>query len=215
MGEFSMRAAWSTLITCVLALLAGCYASTSMSSRTNPEFTGKRISKVMVLTTFQDLELQEALDIKLKQSFDAYSVQCLSESDVAFDISSLPIEKVIEIIDAKGIDAILIIGPTLSGTSETYIPKQSVTKEKGSGRIDQFGNLTYSAKTTTQEYGGYYVDKPWANFEASMFDTKTFEKIWYATAKTKGNALANWKTVVRSMAGQTVAKLAEDNIIGK
>ncbi|MEK7775325.1 MAG: hypothetical protein AAB305_05525 [Candidatus Zixiibacteriota bacterium] len=186
-----------------------------MTARVNPEYSERHFSKIFIFSSFQNLELQTALEEKLKKEFVWHDVECVFESWVSFSRDTSEDEALLKLIDSSGCDAILVIGPLESGHSSTYIPKSSYGTTTGTGRVDSFGNIYYSSQSSTREYGGYNVNKPWANFQIDVYDAKTLDVVWTASAQSGGNAFAKWKTVIRSMAGQTVAKLAEQGLIAK
>ncbi len=196
-----------------LACLLGCAAGTKMSARVNPAYEQQTFKKIYVMSSFADLELQTAFEEKLQNSFRGHGVECVFESWVEFDYDVRDADQLLRILDSTGCDGVLAVYPAGSGLSQAYIPKTTSSSTSGSGRVDSFGNIYYNEKTRTSEYGGYNVNKPWANFEATLYDAATFQVAWKASAHTGGNAFANWKTVVRSMAGQTVSKLSEQKLI--
>jgi hypothetical protein len=202
-----------SLFAILAALLLACAAGTRMSARVNPAFDNHCYKKIYIRSSFSNLELQTALEEKLQASFGGHGVECVFESWVEFSYDVRDPDEFIRLIDSSGCDAVLAIVPAGSGHSQTYIPKTSSSSTTGSGRVDGYGNIYYKEKTRTSEFGGYNINKPWANFEAMLYDAATFEVAWKASAQTGGNAFANWKTVVRSMAGQTVSKLVEQGLV--
>jgi hypothetical protein len=194
-------------------LLFSCAAKTNISSRLNPDYSSVQIQCLLVVAEFHKLDLQEAFEQKFRGCMESRGVRCVFEHDLFFEPENISDEEYFATLRKEKVDAVLIVIPGSSGYTQTYIPESSSTEEKGSGRVDPYGNFSYRSKSKTSTYGGYNVDKPWANFSAELYDPESGHKVWYATGSTGGNAFAKWKTVVRSMAGKTAKKLRQDGII--
>jgi hypothetical protein len=109
-----------------------------------------------------------------------------------------------------GVDGVLVIQPTGAGTSSTYVPQSTST----TGKATITGN-TVTGSTRTQTYGGYDIKKPWADYEAYLWSTSDGEMVWYATATSSGNALADWNDLIKSACGKTIKTLVHDRLLRK
>jgi hypothetical protein len=108
------------------------------------------------------------------------------------------------------VDAVLTLQPTGSGTSSTYVPQTSHT----TGSATVIGN-TVTGSSTTQTYGGYSIEKPWANSEVVLRSTSDGTVAWYATAASGGNAFAGWDDLINSASSKAVSKLVSDGVFQK
>lgn len=196
-----------------IALLQLACAHTRITSRVNHDYSDREYNKILVIALFDDLGLQDATEERIRSRLAYHGVECVFEHELFFSGADYSDEEFWSALERDSVDAILEISPRSSGTRSVYIPSTSTTKTKGSGSVDGFGNIDYRSTSKTTTSGGYNVNKPWARFTAELYDVETGEKVWYATANTGGNAFAKWKTIVRSMAGKTVSKLAKDGLI--
>lgn len=188
--------------------LLGC-ASTRMTSQLNPEFSQQTFSKVLVHANFQSLEARQLAEEKICAELNALpECECVKSSDAFFPGREFSPEEVSARLAELAVDGVLTLEPTGSGSTSQYVPKSSTT----TGNAQISGNTVRGSSTTT-EYGGYNVSKPWASYEASLIATEDGETAWYATAATGGNAYANWKDLVRSAAGKTVSQLRADGAV--
>lgn len=203
----------SSSVLCAVALVLWGCASTSMTSRRNPEFRHKTYKKLLVVAAFRDLSLQEAIERKIRTELEQRQVKCELGYEVIFPGKSFTDEEYAELIESLGVTGVLIITPSGSGYSKTYIPPTTKTKTSGVAYPTYGGGVRYREKTKTTTSGGYNLHKPWANFVAQLYDVETGESVWYSTASSGGNAFANFKNVVRSMGAKTVSQLAKDGLI--
>ncbi|MFH1891512.1 MAG: hypothetical protein ABIK83_02375 [Candidatus Zixiibacteriota bacterium] len=206
MGE--LRLGLLTMTSLYLCILA-CAAGTSMHSRTAPNREERVFHKILLMTTYSDIELDQAFEKKVKGCLKSHKAECVHERELFFPAGNYDFDEFVQKADSAGIDAILFVSPGSSGVSEQYIPKSSTTTTSGSVS----SNGWFNAKSKTREYGGYSVGKPWTTTGVELYDYSTGEVIWVASAKTGGNAFAKWTTVVRSLGGQLVEKLGQDGLI--
>jgi len=88
------------------------------------------------------------------------------------------------------------------------------TSTKTEGNVNVYGNnAKYKEKSKTTYQGGQTYSKPWADYEANLYDVSNGKMAWIASAHTKGNAFANFNTVMNSFCGEVVGKLIEDRLI--
>jgi hypothetical protein len=188
----------------ICCLLLGCCLSCTYAKTTtqiNNDFIGNQYAKIMVGALIGDIELQKIAENKLVSNLAYDSIKALRMSDVFFggisDYTSNEIEG--KLAESK-VEAILIIFNAASGEKSTYVPATYHTVFNGN-------------TATTRTYGGYNINKPYANFDAVLYDAKTSKKIWIASIKTRGNAFASYNDLVIKMAGEVVRKLKVDNVL--
>ncbi|GIW33620.1 hypothetical protein [Meiothermus sp.] len=207
----SQNKVWCAVAAVVLAvILVGC-TTTRITSQVNREAVQRNFSKLLVHSSFQNLEYRQLAENKLCAELAAATgVTCLRSITVFFPGQKYTVEQIAERLSELQIDAVLTFQPTGSGTSSTYIPQRSYT----TGSATVIGN-TVIGSSTTQTYGGYNIRTPWANFEAVLWSTSDDKAVWYATAASEGNALAGWDGLISSASSKVVSKLVSDGVFRK
>jgi hypothetical protein len=103
------------------------------------------------------------------------------------------------------IDAMLLLQPGGTGNKTTTIPPNYTS---------QCTTTSCRQVTTTTAPGtGTTYTKPWAEFSAQLYSAETGESVWFATAKSKGNAYADTSDLVHSMADKTIEQLLASQLI--
>lgn len=195
--------------TLLMVLLIGAFgcASTNLSSMTKPEVAKRPYDRILVVFPLQDLELRRIAEnevlnkVRSRNSF-------MRSYELFFPGRQYEEQEILDILMQHNIQAVLMIGLSDSGTSSTYVPQLS-----SSTRCTAWTASQGCVAASTYTSGGYTLDKPWANFTATLFDLEKQEVVWYATAKTGGNAFADNADLVRSMARKTRDTLLEDGLV--
>lgn len=205
----------------VVFFLTGC-AWTNLYAVRNPLLSQVRFRKILVLAQFQDVRLRELTENTFVNKLRSSGINAIPSINIIPTVYEYNKEEFSNITKQNNIDGVLVV--TLSGywTALSYVPKTSVHYGYGSlfGNSFNYGyGSSYSGilnyQGYTQEYGGYYVSKPIAKFQIRLFDSKTGQVAWLATGITRGNAYANYDTLINSLANNAVRKLIEDNVIEK
>ncbi|MDZ7296053.1 MAG: hypothetical protein ONB14_11600, partial [candidate division KSB1 bacterium] len=68
---------------------------------------------------------------------------------------------------------------------------------------------------STLTFGGFYVSKPWADYEGILWSTADDRVAWYATATAKGNAFANMENLIASASKKIGRRLVADGVFQK
>ncbi len=196
------------LVSLLLIAAAGC-ASTRMTSQVNPGYVGRHFNKVFIHGNFQSLEqrhlAEEELCVALARTVPW---ECLKSAEVLFPGQFYSPEQIRDRLDELGVDAVLVLQPTGSGTSSIYIPPSTHTTATASA----YGNAA-TASSTTYTSGGFNLSMPWTNYEVMLWSRADGQVAWYATAVSSGNEFAGWDDLIRSAARKTVERLAADGII--
>ena len=100
-----------------------------------------------------------------------------------------------------------VLCPTIAIAVERGTPARSRLRT-----ATVIGN-TVSGRSTSTTTGGYSVDKPWAEYEAVVFDVVSGQTVWIASMKSGGNAFADWGDLARSMAKTTSERLWNDGVV--
>ncbi|MFQ5791109.1 MAG: hypothetical protein ACE5JI_11620 [Acidobacteriota bacterium] len=185
-----------------IATTAAC-ASTKMTSMLNPEVASSRYSRIVVAFPLSDLELRK--DAELTFAGGGADDRFLPSHQLFFPGKQYSEEEIAEVFERERVDAVLAIGLSDAGSSGAYIPQTSTTS-------CSLWSSSQGCLQTTTTAGGFSVKKPWANFVMMLLDTQA-NVVWVATASTGGNALADSKDLVRSMAKKTREQLARDGLI--
>jgi hypothetical protein len=195
---------------CILVTIAFGCARTNLTSRINPETNSKHFTRILVHGNFPSLAHRQAAEDRLcsKIRQAAPSCECVKALDTFFPGQEYSVDDIATRLTDLQIDGVLVIQPTGSGATTTYVPQSSYT----TGTATVHGN-TVSGSSTTQTYGGYDVSKPWANYEATLYSTSDGKVAWYATAESTGNAFADWSDLINSVCGKTVNKLTADGLV--
>jgi hypothetical protein len=175
----------------------------------NTRLTGRTFSTILVEGNFQSLEHRRLAEERLcSELTNKTTCKCVTSSSAFFPGQEYTPEQIKETLDQIGIDAVLTLQPTGSGTSSTYVPQSSSTTSNA-----YITGNTVRGSSKTQTYGGYNVNKPWASFEAKLSTSTDGEIVWYATAESGGNAYAGWDNLIKSAAGKTVSTLVRDGVL--
>lgn len=202
------RTLGSLLLVIAFVSTAGC-ASTKMTSRVDPAIVGSPLRKILVHGNFDDLENREVAEDHLCEKIATISVcECVRAIDLYFPGRRYSDEEIMQILATAGVDGVLVIQPTNSGTNSSYIPQTSYT----TGSASVVGNSVIGSATTTTQ-GGYSISKPWATYAVSLYSVTSGNVVWYATAQSSGNAYADWHDLIRSASGKAIDKLISDGAL--
>jgi hypothetical protein len=157
-----------------------------MTSRANPQLDGRIFEKILVHGKFQNLKHRETAENRLCSNLERLTnSECIKSSDVSFVGGVQTPEQIFARVMEFEIDSILILKTSNSGSSSHYVPPTYETQS--SATID--GNMI-SGSSTTQTYGGYTLNKPWAQYEVSLTAIEDGRVAWYATGQSRGNEYA-------------------------
>jgi hypothetical protein len=185
-------------------------ASTQLASQRDSTIPPNSYSAIVVEALFRDVGVRQECEKAVQNSLEKKGYICFKASDLFFIGRNYTQSEISKIFAANEIEALLVVKPTGSGCTSTYMPKTEYTE--GSASI--YGNRV-SGSSTTKTYGGYNVYKPWASFEMSIVDIASGETIWYATASSGGNAFASNTTLIRSASGKLAEQIHRDKLLKK
>lgn len=201
----------STLVTFVaitsLGLLAAC-ASTKVTSELNPEMSGRTYTNVLVYADIADLEYRKEIEQEFCDRITSKtSSACLQSAQVFFPGQPYTADDISKRIAELHVDGVLMLKAS-SGVSSSYVPPTTYT----TGTATVYGN-TISGQSTTQTFGGYNVNKPWANYQVSFWSVADNKVAWYGSGKSRGNAFAEWSDLIESAAKETVSSMLDDGLL--
>lgn len=203
---------YSFLLIYVLANLYGC-ASTNMTSFTDPDFQSIKFKRILVVANVADLQWRQTIESRMVEAFRPVDVEAFESLRLFPPTRNFTNEEKIDLLNRYKIDGYITINVGESGVQSVYVPPTgSTTKTKG--EVTVTGNRAqYEGKSTTTNYGGYTLNKPWAQFQTKLFDVSSGSTAWVASSYTGGNAYANLNTVINSYCDKVVDKLKEDGLV--
>jgi len=204
-----MRRLKQLLLMLIVIYLSGC-ASTILNTIKNPELSEVKFRKLLIVAPFSDIGLRKQTENSFVAEFNSSGVSAISSIELIPPLKDYNEQELLKILEQNNIDGVLVVALQDYWTSQAYIPKSSSSQ----GSASLYGNSLYY-KSYTQEYGGYYISKPRVKFEIRLFDSKSGQVAWLATSFTRGNAFADYNTLVKSLAKEVVKKLREENVIEK
>lgn len=197
------------IFSCLLVILwvVGC-AWTRVASQVDAQYANRPYNKIMVFVPLADLELRREAEFALQSKMSGGKATIVPAHQLFFPGRQYSNDETASLILENDIDGVLVVNVSSTGTSQTYVPPTYQTRSNAY----IYGNYL-SGTSTTQTYGGYNINKPWASFTAQLIDVETGQVVWISTATTRGNAFAGGKTLLRSMAGKMTKKLFKDGMI--
>ncbi len=206
--------------------VAAC-ATTNMTSMLSPEAKGKTYTRILVVADLQDLGLIQAAEIAIQrmaaEKVAAATVvncdsagACFAPGALAPGTEFIPAhtllfpgrdftpEELARILSENRIQATLVLSPTASGVSESYVPPTYVT---------QCATWRSTTSCSSNAVGGGTISRPWVSFAARMYDARSGATVWIATSSTNGSAMSGSATLIQSMAAKTLANLIADQVV--
>jgi len=195
------------LVAVLAFLLVGC-AATNISSVSDINSAKRSYSRILVLSTFQDLMYKQAVESAFRQKCIESRIRVRTGSEILPPVREYSQDEVSRTLADRNIDGLLVVA--LQGYWESHVYTPGYTKTTGAASI--VGNtIVYSQK---QQFNpGSIFSKPRINFESRFFDGETGKVVWRSTSLTAGNALADFSTLANSLASATIGKLIKDRIV--
>jgi hypothetical protein len=200
--------------------LAAC-VSTDMASQANPEYAGRTYRKVMVEGEIADLRWRQKVEYEFCDRItDKTDSDCVQSAAVFFPGQSYTEAEVQKRLADQHIDAILVIKGN-SGVNSTYVPPtiyaNTTTNVNGTVSPSGYNNVNVSGtadrQTTIQAVGGGTIDKPWATYQASLWQTQDKKVVWYGSGKVDGDAFSDLHQLIQDAAEDTVKHMMDDGVM--
>lgn len=186
-----------------LTLAMTACAHTSMTSVAAPEAATQTFRKIVVMASFADLGLRQETEARFAAKSVPGQYQFVPSAQLFYPGRQFSQAEVDSVFRQYSIDALLVLEPGGTGNKTTYIPPTFTST----------CTTPSCRQVTTSTTGGGTYSKPWAEFSAQLYSVATGQSVWFATAKSKGNAYADTADLVHSMADKTVEDLAKDGVI--
>jgi len=193
------------LVVPLATAFAGC-AWTGIESQVLPTYSGSQFSNIGVLVDLPDPILQRDAEKRFVAELQAAGVKAVAYSSlVPLTIRSSPDER-LEIFDDRGADAVLHVFCTSAGSTSFYVPQTSTL----TGSVNPATGDVWATSTT---YGGYSMSKPWADYVVELIGLRSGDVVWIGYSETRGNAFADSKTLLRSLADKTADQIVKDGVV--
>jgi len=175
-----------SVLICAL-LLASC-ASTSITDYTDPSYTETTFHSVAVWAHTTDLNWRQDLETRMQARVHSETgATAVRAIDISPPTRAFSVDETYQLLAGANVDAAIVVVFTDSGVS------QSISS-------DGYGNVnTY--------------DKPWSEATVNLVDVKSGSVAWTGTAKTRGNAFADWNDIRQSAGNQVIARLLANGIL--
>ena len=197
------------LLACVLLLTPGCFASTRMTSVTNPEWTpGAPLGSILVWVVSEDLSLRQEMEVEFEARASEYDVEIVPAFNVFFPGDSYSEDEVLETLRRREITAILYLVP---GTSGARVVQRPTTTTTGCSIWTSSQGCVQTQSTTS----GGSASRLRAEYSVSLVDAIDQRTIWTASATSSGNDFARQSNLRKSLVGKTLEQLREDGILIK
>jgi hypothetical protein len=171
-----------------------------------PSYSGSQYSNIGVLVDVPDPILQRDAEMRFVAELQATGVKAVAYSSlVPLTIRSSPEER-LEILEDRGADAVLHVFCTSAGSTSFYVPQTSTL----TGSVNPATGDVWATSTT---YGGYTMSKPWADYVVELIGLRSGDVVWIGYSETRGNAFADSKTLMRSLADKTADQIVKDGVV--
>lgn len=210
LSRFRILYAYAYFLVLLLVFYIISCAWTSITSLTDPEFSNLSFRKIMVTAPFSDLEYKQSVEDNFQASLKNLGIDVVRGMDLFLPTREYSTDEMNKILKSNGIESVLIVAFTNYWSSQAYIPGSSST----TGTASLIGNSIYYS-SRTRNYGGYYISKPNVTFELRLIEPFSGKTAWIGKSYTRGNAFANFNTLISSLANRTSEKLFEEGLIVK
>lgn len=117
-----------------------------------------------------------------------------------------------KVLKARGLDAMLEVRVTSSGSTRSYVPRSSTTTTTGQTSQGKAGR-NVDLRTTTIESGGYDVYTPWMQLEVRIVDLAKREVAWVGYTTSTGAAGGASQVLVDSQAAAVCRRLVAEGVV--
>lgn len=194
-----------------LSALSGC-ASTSVTAFKDPEFANARFERIAVYANTLNLEWRSSLEQGMAEEVIAQGGSAIPSMLIIPPTANQSAEEAVQALIDNNVSAVLQIDIGDSGVQEQWIPQTGSTTTT-TGTASVYGNTgVYSGSSHTTNYGGYNVNKPWANMQTRLFDVESGKTVWIASSSTGGNAYADWDDIRSSYCKKIASEMVKSNI---
>lgn len=193
----------------VLLSLAGCTHTRVVSER-DPAIPLESYDTVLVEAVLGELATDRAAEDNAVKELTRLGYHAMGVSELFFSQREYDDAQRAQILDDNGVEAILIIEQTGSGFDSEFIPASYVRESRT--EIEADGSAR--SETVEQFKEAEQVDKPWAVYEARLFDLRDDRLVWYAEAEANAGRSRDHHDLGKAASGELARRLADDEMLG-
>ena len=171
----------------IVALVATGCVTTSLSSYTDPAFTGVTFDSVAIWADSNDLEWRQDLETSMRERVVSDTgAKAVRVIDFAPPTRNYDAAEIFQLMRGAGVEAVIVVAFTDTGVAQTVSGNQ---------------------------YGVYTSDMPWAEATVDLYQIESGVKVWTGTAKTQGDEFTDWEAVRRSAGSKVIADLLAKGLL--
>lgn len=174
------------LVSIIFAFLCSC-VTTSLSSYTDPAFTGATFESLVIWADTSDLEWRQDLEAGMQERVVTKTgATAIRMMDIAPPTRDYDLTEMFQLMRGADTDAVIVVELTDTGIAQTVS-----------------GN----------EYGVYTSDMPWAEATVALYEVESGTKVWTGTVKSQGDEFTDWGAVRRSAGSKIIADLLANGLL--
>jgi len=190
--------------------LSNC-VTTTLNTIKYPTLSQVKFKNLLIVAPIPNKRLVKQTENAFLTEFNSLGIKVIPGTKLITSIKDCKKQKLLKILKENNIDGALVIKLQNYQVSKEYIPKSYFSH----GYIYSYYNRYIYYQGYTQEYGGYYISKPQAEFVIYLLDSKSEKIVWMGISTTRGDTSSNYSALVRSLARKVAKKFKEENIIKK
>jgi len=200
--------------------LAGAFLSLPACSTTRivsviaPDAEGRRVHRLLIVPLFGDPARERAAEEAYARAFQGRSLEVLRASEVL--PAGIDEAAFYTLMVRNGVDGVLVLRPGRSGA----VPGSVDDYHAGRENLDAhpYGCNGKLLSRESAEPGDPLDEKelakPWLEMTVTILDASSRKAVWSARSKTQGAQGTPFVQLIRAQAGEAVARMAQDGILG-
>jgi hypothetical protein len=185
-----------------------------MTSYKDPDFVGRRCTRIAVMVGCSDLRIRADLEQRLVDELLDAGVFAISSVNLFPPTRSVAESTIVSVLREKAIDSYLVVVAGAAGVKEIHFPILGTTSQT-TGTVTIFGDVAfYQQQSNTQIVGGGTEQMSWKYYRALLVDSETARTMWVADSYTEGNEHAVFSTVDDSYCEEIARRLKSQALIG-
>jgi hypothetical protein len=165
----------------------GCSATQVKQAWIDEAYEGRKPENVLIIAMMGNPTVQREIESQFARRFRDRGIKS-TEGFRIMPVDQLPGQDARDVVVAKvrelKVDAVLIVRPAVSRTTEENIPGMTLTRGIGYGGVGTTAVIASSAPTapTTQAYSH---DTKFLNMETQFYDAQNERLIWFLRTETR------------------------------
>lgn len=195
-------------------LLSSC-ASTKTTSYTDPDFTGKKYSKVCVYADVEDLESKQILERNIAESLQKQGIEAIKGADLFPPTRDWSDDQIQSKLLEKNADAYLLVKITDKSVKEEFHPGTSTSTT--TGEVKKVKGKEIYKETTTTTNNSSTSRQFFSSFKTTLIDVKTNRIAWTATSQSESGEgfSSGFELIYESLANDLVEELTQKGHLTK